>query len=99
MKYEFMLTKKALDPYLFALNMDTRKYCMIIVGGGDGTMHEVANGLIARTDGQRIPICPVPNGSGDDFCASIGINSVDDALDYLAKGLVVKLDTIRCLTD
>jgi diacylglycerol kinase (ATP) len=61
--------------------MNVDKYCMIIVGGGDGTVHEVVNGLIARADGKRIPICPVPNGSGDDFCASIGIKSVNDALD------------------
>jgi diacylglycerol kinase family enzyme len=60
--------------------MDVSKYCMIVVVGGDGTVHEVANGLIARTDGKRTPICPIPNGSGDDFCASIGITCVEDAL-------------------
>ena len=48
-------------------------------------------------------LCPgddfVRNGSGDDFCSAIGIHSPNDSLNYLVKGSVVKLDTVRCLLD
>ena len=98
-KFEMMPTKKACDPYLYALEIDIEKYSVIVVAGGDGTIHEVVNGVLARRDGKKIPICAVPNGSGDDFCSSIGVKSVPDALDYLEKGLVIKLDTVRCMLD
>jgi diacylglycerol kinase (ATP) len=49
----------------------------VIAVGGDGTLHEVVNGLMFRTDGARVPIAFVPNGSGNDTCKSIGVTSVE----------------------
>ncbi|MFZ3579819.1 diacylglycerol/lipid kinase family protein [Virgibacillus sp. DJP39] len=42
--------------------------CIIIIGG-DGTVHEVVNGLGNR----RIPIAFIPGGSGNDFARGCGI--------------------------
>lgn len=41
--------------------------------GGDGTLHEVVNGMMARKDGRRVPVAFVPNGSGNDLCMALGI--------------------------
>jgi diacylglycerol kinase (ATP) len=58
-----------------------RKYAengaaVVIAVGGDGTIHEVANGLLAsRCD---VPLGLVPSGHGSDFVRTAGIpKSVD----------------------
>jgi diacylglycerol kinase family enzyme len=55
--------------------------------------------MLARPDGKKIPIGMVPNGSGNDTPHSIGVESLDHALDYLVNREVVSIDTIRCLID
>ena len=47
-----------------------------LVFGGDGTIHRHLRPLIEG----RIPLLPVPLGSGNDFAQALGINSVQDAL-------------------
>jgi diacylglycerol kinase family enzyme len=94
-----MKTKKAGDTYSYALNLDIEKYSMIIAAGGDGSYHEVTNGMLARPDGKKLPIGMIPNGSGNDTCHSIGVVSLDHALDYICAREVVSVDTIRCLID
>jgi diacylglycerol kinase (ATP) len=39
----------------------------IVVAGGDGTIHEVANGLIDSGDATRHPLAILPVGTGNDF--------------------------------
>jgi len=39
----------------------------LITIGGDGTMHEVVNGILSRPDQKRIPIGLIPGGSGNSF--------------------------------
>ncbi len=71
----------------------------MVAAGGDGTYHEVVNGMLARNDGLKIPIGMIPNGSGNDTCTSIGILTLDNALDYIVKGELIPLDTVRILID
>jgi YegS/Rv2252/BmrU family lipid kinase len=42
----------------------------VIAVGGDGTVHEVANGLVAADSGAALGVVPV--GSGDDFAKVVG---------------------------
>lgn len=79
--------------------MDIDKYSLIAVLGGDGTFHEVANGLMARLDKKKIPIAVIPNGSGDDFASALGIMTPDHALDYICKKEIIKVDSVRILLD
>lgn len=72
---------------------------MLIACGGDGTVHEVVNGLLMREDKKNIPVAFLPNGSGDDFCSALGIMNMDDALNYICKGETIKVDTVRVLLD
>ena len=47
-------------------------YAGIIVAGGDGTLHEVINGMLARQDGQTLPLGLIPGGSGNSLAVDLG---------------------------
>jgi len=87
------------DTFLYAKNLDIDKYSVLCAAGGDGTYHEVINGMLAREDKRKIPIALIPNGSGNDLCSSVGIWSLDHALDYICKGECTPLDSVRVLLD
>lgn len=74
-------------------------YSAILVIGGDGTISEVISGMLQRTDDKRLPIAVVPNGRCNDFCKSLGITSVEGALDFLLKRETISVDTVRVLID
>ncbi len=58
------------------------KYDAIISVGGDGTLLEVANGLM----GSRAVLGVLPAGTGNDFARAIGIpSSIKEALSFLIK--------------
>lgn len=48
-------------------------YDMVIAMGGDGTVHEVVNGLMQLPENKRPVMGVVPVGSGNDFAHAIGI--------------------------
>ena len=41
----------------------------------------------------------MPNGSGNDTCKSIGVTSIDQALQYIKKGQLLKMDLNRVFID
>ena len=84
---------------MFAKDLDIDKYSVLVAAGGDGTYHEVINGMLARDDKRKIPIAVIPNGSGNDLCSAIGVWTLDHALDYICKGECTAIDTVRCLLD
>ena len=53
-------------------------YDMVIALGGDGTVHEVVNGLMKVPRGQRPILGIVPVGSGNDFAHAIGLHEKPD---------------------
>jgi len=97
--FKFLPTKKMYDTYEYARDLPMDEYSIIVAAGGDGSYHEVINGMLAREDGKRLPIAMVPNGSGNDLCTSIGIMNLEDALDTIVQGTVCQFDTIRVLCD
>lgn len=50
----------------------------VLALGGDGVVHEVANGLMRIEPGTRPTLGVVPVGSGNDFARSIGLTDVAD---------------------
>ncbi|TVP53721.1 MAG: diacylglycerol kinase family lipid kinase [Gemmatimonadales bacterium] len=61
----------------------------ILVVGGDGTLHEVANGLLQRdgAEASRRPLVLLPVGTGNDFNRMLRSgDSIDDALGLLRRG-------------
>jgi diacylglycerol kinase (ATP) len=64
----------------------------IIVVGGDGTVNEVVNGILAS--GRRVPLGIVPAGSGNDFAYNtlrLPRNALE-ALEHALHGNVIEVD-------
>jgi diacylglycerol kinase (ATP) len=55
---------------------EDENFTAALVFGGDGTIHRHLHPLIES----KIPLLPVPVGSGNDFAAALGIRSVQNAL-------------------
>src|SRR5690625_1494845 len=68
-----------------------RKYDLIVIAGGDGTINEVIAG-VAEAD-YRPKIGIIPAGTTNDFARALSIpREVDKAVDIIVKGLKKKLD-------
>ena len=69
-------------------------YDTIIAVGGDGTSHEVVNGLMAEANGATVGTLGwVPAGSGNDFAATTGTPAdLDAACDLIAQGATRVVD-------
>jgi diacylglycerol kinase (ATP) len=62
-------------------------YDMVVAMGGDGTVHEVVNGIMQLPEKKRPILGVVPLGSGNDFAHAIGIPMESDhALAHALKG-------------
>ena len=67
-------------------------FTRIVSVGGDGTVHEVANGLI----GSAVALGVIPTGSGNDFCKAINIPvELPKAVETLVRGQVRRVDVGR----
>ncbi|HUS84286.1 MAG TPA: diacylglycerol kinase family protein [Anaerolineales bacterium] len=67
--------------------------------GGDGTVHEVINGLMRIPEVQRPLLGSVPIGSGNDFSSNVGVaEEVEVALERVFNGKIKTID-IGLVTD
>lgn len=74
-------------------------YDMVVAMGGDGTVHEVINGLMQIPEKKRPVLGVVPIGSGNDFAHAIGVPMKSDrALAHALQGQPGVVD-IGLLTD
>ncbi|SMF26048.1 diacylglycerol/lipid kinase family protein [Pseudobacteriovorax antillogorgiicola] len=68
----------------------------IIVGGGDGTIREVADSLMSLAKEKRPQLAVLPLGTANDFCKSIHIGpELETAIKAIKEGLSVPLDVIQ----
>ncbi|MEA2582399.1 MAG: diacylglycerol kinase [Thermomicrobiales bacterium] len=71
---------------------------VVIAIGGDGTINEVANGLLAS--GCAVPLGLVASGHGSDFVRTVKIaKSVDEAIGRACNGQVRRIDVGRATFD
>jgi diacylglycerol kinase (ATP) len=98
-QFEFLPSMRYLQTWDIAEELDIEKYSALVAVGGDGTLHEVVNGMLHRKDKKRIPVAFIPNGSGNDLCLSLKIHDLDAALDYIVKGEIIRIDTVKHLID
>lgn len=57
--------------------IDFKEHSALVAVGGDGTAHEVINGMLKRADGLKLPISFLPNGSGNDLVGCFGIKDIE----------------------
>jgi diacylglycerol kinase family enzyme len=71
--YDLVETDKRLGAHLLAERAVERGYAQVVAVGGDGTLNEVINGLLAgqQRSGRRVPVGIVPIGTGNDFIKSL----------------------------
>jgi len=68
-------------------------YEIVVAVGGDGTVHEVVNGLMQVPKSRRPKLGVVPLGSGNDFANALGMDGhPDQALKQLLTGKVRPID-------
>lgn len=72
-------------------------YDVLVAVGGDGTVHEVLNGIMRRPEGQRPAIGLIPTGSGNDTRRTLGVPAdVADAVMALSTGIRRRFDVGVC---
>jgi diacylglycerol kinase (ATP) len=66
----------------------------VVVLGGDGTLHEAANGLLRAAVAERPPIAVLPAGTGNDYAKMAGASglSVQDAVRRLRSARIRHFD-------
>lgn len=68
-------------------------YDAVVAAGGDGTVHEVVNGLMAHPRPPALGLLPL--GTGNDIARNLGLLTAADALAALAAGARRPLDLLR----
>jgi YegS/Rv2252/BmrU family lipid kinase len=72
-------------------------YGVVVAVGGDGTVHEVLNGLMRHPADSRPVLAVLPTGSGNDTCRTLGIPfDVSEAALILATGERRRYDVGSC---
>ncbi len=94
---ELCLTSQPGDAARLAREARDLGFDRVIAGGGDGTLHEVVNGVGVNAG---IGIGLLPLGTGNDFARALGIPLRDfpAALDIAIHADLVSVDLIRCAT-
>lgn len=70
---------------------------MVFVGGGDGTLNEVVNGVASVPGGlARVTFGLIPLGTGNDFAQAVGMpTDIDEAIAVLSRARSVSVDVGR----
>jgi YegS/Rv2252/BmrU family lipid kinase len=66
--------------------------------GGDGTMHEIVNGIMSRKDGMRIPIGLITGGTGNSFMHDLDCLDPVEAVQRILTNRTRKIDLFKAET-
>ena len=76
---------------------EARRYDTVIAMGGDGTVHEVLNGLMEHAPESRPALAVLPTGSGNDYCNTLGISKdLAQAILQVSSGVRTHVDVGTC---
>jgi YegS/Rv2252/BmrU family lipid kinase len=79
----------------FITNEKLEKYDGLVVVGGDGTIHEVVNGLMKSGQGSHLPLGIIPGGSGNAFADDLGIKNSSQAIKQIVSGQLHSIDIMQ----
>ena len=73
------------------------EYDVVVASGGDGTVHEVLNGLMRIDAARRPALAVLPTGSGNDTCRTMGVPlDLSEAAALLSTGERRRYDVGVC---
>ena len=78
-----------------ANQLNITEYDGFIGIGGDGTLHEIINGMLSRHDGRKIPIGIIPGGSGNSYMHDLQLTDPLKAAKAIINGKTRTLDTAQ----
>jgi len=78
-----------------ANQLNITEYDGFIGIGGDGTLHEIINGMLSRHDGRKIPIGIIPGGSGNSYMHDLNLTDPLKAAKAIINGKTRALDTAK----
>ena len=78
-----------------ANQLNITEYDGFIGIGGDGTLHEIINGMLSRHDGRKIPIGIIPGGSGNSYMHDLNLTDPLKAAMAIINGKTRALDTAK----
>ena len=66
----------------------------VAVAGGDGSVHEVVNGMIDAREryGRRVPLAIIPTGTGNGLALTLGARTAATAVERLISGCISAVD-------
>jgi YegS/Rv2252/BmrU family lipid kinase len=70
------------------------EYEILVAAGGDGTVREVANGILS-SGVEDVALACIPLGTGNDFAGGLDIRTAEQALRALKDVRIRKVDVIR----
>lgn len=97
-RLDVRLTERPGHARQIACEADLSLYDAICVIGGDGTIHETADGLLARGDGARPPLGLIPAGSGNSMHQHFACLDAAEAVRRILAGQTRPLDVMRVET-
>jgi YegS/Rv2252/BmrU family lipid kinase len=78
-----------------ATEADTSEIGCICAVGGDGTIHEIADGLMRRPQATRIPLAVLPAGTGNALALQFQLQSPADTAQRILAGRTLQLDVLQ----
>lgn len=87
--YEIKVTEKVGDAKLFAKEAKNKGFSTIVSVGGDGTLHEVVNGMVGGN--QKLGV--IPSGTGNDLARSLNLPfDLRESIEILVKEKTTLID-------
>ena len=96
--FEWHVSTSPEDARELARDLDVDETGAICAVGGDGTVHAVANGILAR-QGSRPSLAVLPAGTGNSLAVDLELDSAEEALDRMLAGHATELDAARVELD
>ncbi len=91
---DIIATKRPKHAIVLAKKACKDKYDLLIISGGDGTLHECINGIAVSEYKPKIGY--IPSGTACDLASSLKIpKNVSKAVDIILEGVPVKMDIAK----
>ncbi|QDZ24724.1 diacylglycerol kinase [Chloropicon primus] len=101
--FDVKCTEKAGDGKALGRGIDLEAYDTLVVSGGDGTLHEVMQGLFGREEASekagKVALAVLPTGSGNGFAASIDVVDAVTGLWFVLKNKRSPMDVVSVLQE